>query len=182
MEEILQKQKKNLVVSIKEAELREKKRLMRLTSVKNPKDHEQLLNRFTKERGTDQDKIECLTKDYYNLKQKFEKGEFSSSNIQQRKTMQLDASQVANMPMNWPNRFAGVENREGEVINHHTSSFLLLLTIMFCYQIFYSDVMRKFNAHDKTFEMKQSQKPFDKMAEVKKVMLVLYNSSYILCN
>lgn len=147
IEDSLKRQKQFLKTAIEESSKKEKDRLKRLTIAKTKSDQEQLLQRFTLERQLDQQRIEQLTTDYLTLKGKYQSGELN--NIEEVRLHSGRKKEVIQELL--PNRFAGLENRNGE--------------------IFYADIVHKFDHHDQKFQMKQSRQPFDALKETKKVKI-----------
>jgi uncharacterized protein YwqG len=112
-EKSLEKQKGCLVSYIKEAEGREKDRLKRLVNVKSNAEHKHYLERFQKERLQEQRRIEHLTNDFFTLQKKFERGELEliqEERIHSGRKKEVDSEFQ-------PNRFVGLEDRDGQVLN-----------------------------------------------------------------
>lgn len=111
LEESLEKQKKTLITFIKEAEKKEKDRLKRLTNVKTGSEQQALLERFTRERQIDQMRTEQLMNDFNVLQTKFSSGELDA--VREERLHSDRKKEVIEELL--PNRFAGIEDRNGQV-------------------------------------------------------------------
>jgi hypothetical protein len=154
--ESLEKQKQFLLTTVKECQQKETERLKRLTLVKQKSEHDQLMQRHLQERQQDQQHIEHLSNDYFVLKQKLESGELQKveehrihSGRNRRKEV------IAELQ---PNRFVGLEDYNG--------------------QIFYADVVRKFDNHDRRNQAKEVKPTFDVRGETNKVKPMFFLSSF----
>ena len=116
MAEVIEKQRKALAESIKEAQDREMQRIHRLATVKKKSDAEALRSRYELERRIDKEKIERLTNDFFTLKKCQEDNTFSTF-VERRKEVQHNSHTSASecAPELLPNRFAGMEGRDAQV-------------------------------------------------------------------
>lgn len=138
VEDTISRQKDALVHLIKECEKKEKDRLKRLTIAKTTKEHKQLLERFTKERKTDQERIECLSNDFRSLQQKFKNGELKELQDERSQYSGRNSTTSHNDKDLQHNRFVGLEDRDGEVsydslcIVQSRNSLILLSIDLLC--------------------------------------------------
>jgi len=150
---LIEKQRGNVIISIKQARNLEKKRLDRLD---NPKlsniEREKLSERFNKERILDQEKISSLLQDFEQLQSVNNSG-ILDNHIKHRKHI-INQARIHHLVKNESqklNRFQGLETDNDK--------------------IFYADAIKKFNKHDQVFEKKIAPK-FDMYAERQRLNLL----------
>ncbi len=116
MTDVIEKQRQALIVSIKEADTKEKQRIKRLSLVKDAGEQQALLARFEKERSLDKQRIEQLSNDFFTLKQCSADGQLSDF-MEQRHTIKQSMRRGESNPENFPNRFAGLADYDAQVSN-----------------------------------------------------------------
>ena len=158
MNEVLEKQRKALVDTIKEANKKETQRIKRLATVKNVLEQRQLLDRYDRERARDQEKIEYLSKDFFTLQNQAKDNDQITTFVEKRREFQHSQPIKIHGPTELlPNRFAGLEE--------HVD------------MIFHVDVVKKFDRYDHKFEQKQNRVPYNPANEVKKVSVPVLSST-----
>lgn len=121
IESSLAKQREALKIVIQECSHKEKERLKRLAAVKRKSDQEQLLKRYVRERQVDQERIENLTQDYFNLQEKMKDGALNGLQEQRKNSGRRKEVQQELLP----NRFVGLEDHNGQVVLNPFSKSLL---------------------------------------------------------
>ncbi len=163
MSEILNKQKLFLIESISEAKTKEFQRLKRLQNVTSKGEKSMLVARYEKERVLDQAKIQYLSNDLIALKEKVSNGDMQQvkDNREGRITRTIDTH----------NRFAGIEDHNQIVRINYFTSYVIIAVIACIYsaQIFHTDIVNKFNKHDRRFTQKQNKVQFNPIEERQKV-------------
>eukprot|EP01033_Poteriospumella_lacustris_P002853 gene2854-2077_t len=150
-EETIRRQQEALITAIKELEKREVKRLNRLATCKSRSDHQALHDRFDRERQMEKEKVEQLMSDYFVVEQQLKKSDVQSF-LEERKTLKKTQLPSQRENIDQPNRFEGIET--------HTD------------MIFHSDVVRKFEKHDKRFQARLNHVPYDPVKEERKLRLL----------
>jgi len=150
---LIEKQRKNVIIAVKQARQSENKRLDRLDNHKlSINDREKLLKRFDSERLKEQERISGLMEDFTTLQTIKQQG-LLQDHIEHRKYVIEKAKQ---------NHFV---NNEDQKLNR----FRGLETDMD--KIFYADAIKKFEKQDKKFEKKMAPK-FDMYAERQRLNLL----------
>jgi hypothetical protein len=150
---LVEKQRRNVIIAVKQARNLEKQRLDRLDNHKlSNVEREKLLERFNRERQLDQERISGLMEDFATLQTVKEKG-ILENHIEHRKQV-IHQARVHHLVKNESqklNRFRGLETDMDK--------------------IFYADAIKKFEKHDNVFEKKMAPK-FDMYAERQRLNLL----------
>lgn len=152
MADIVNKQKKSLVQTIKEAEKAELNRMKKLSLVVTSGERSVLVRRFEQERQRDQERIENLSKDFFTLQEKLQSGDLRELTERRNEQSTVGGTAVRQTDGHLKNRFVGLENHNDI--------------------IFHTAVCDKFGKYDEKFRQKINRPVYNANEEVHKLKLL----------